>query len=124
MAASGWAASRSQSGRAAPRGTRISRGPVAAISSRSRAQQSGPDHSATENSPVVGSSHAAPSRPSPAATATTKEASPGSTAEASSWVPGVTTRTTSRRTTPFAVRGSSICSHRATRNPCRTRRET
>jgi DNA mismatch repair ATPase MutS len=29
---------------------------------------------------------------------------------------------TSRLTTPLAVRGSSTCSHRAARNPCRTRR--
>ena len=45
-----------------------------------------------------------------------------SSAEASSCVPGVMTRTTSRLTTPLAVRGSSTCSHRATRKPWRTRR--
>ncbi len=32
-------------------------------------------------------------------------------------VPGVISRTTSRRTTPLAAAGSSICSHRATRWP-------
>ena len=37
-------------------------------------------------------------------------------------VPGVMTRTTSRLTTPFAVRGSSICSQSATRKPWRTSR--
>ena len=36
--------------------------------------------------------------------------------------PGVMTRTTSRLTTPLAARGSSICSQRATRKPCLTRR--
>ncbi len=34
------------------------------------------------------------------------------------------TLTTSRLTTPLALRGSSICSQRATRNPWRTRRAT
>ncbi len=117
MAASGCAGSESQAGSSASRRARISRGRQAPISSRSRSKREGPSHSAAWNSPVVGSSQATPRLAGPGSIAITQEVSPASSAEASSCVPGVITRTTSRLTTPLAERGSSICSQSATRKP-------
>ena len=85
-------------------------------------EAAGPSHSATANSPVVGSSQATPRLVGPGSIAITNEVSAAASASGSSWVAGVTTRTTSRLTTPLAVRGSSICSQSATRKPWRTRR--
>ena len=49
------------------------------------------------------------------ATAATKLGARGSSDSSSRFTPGVTTRTTSRLTIPRATRGSSSCSHSATR---------
>jgi len=78
--------------------------------------------SGTWRNPAGGTCQATPRLVGPGSIAITNEVSPACSASGSSCVAGVITRTTSRLTTPLAVRGSSICSHRATRKPCFTRR--
>ena len=67
------------------------------------------------NSPVEASRTAIPVRSGPGATAIRYRACGASSMAPSTSVPGVTTRTTSRFTSPFAFFGSSICSAIATR---------
>ena len=103
------------------RGANISLGSIRAISTLSPASSA----SLNENAPVEISSAARPNeaRASPAltrCTATRILARPGSSNLSSVIVPGVTRRTTSRRTTDlfprfFASAGSSSCSQTATR---------
>ena len=107
-------------------GSRISRGRTPASSSTAAPAADDPRCSVTRNSPVDRSAVARPKTvtdPSSArATAIRKAGSLASRTPASVRVPGETTRTTSRRTMPRALRGSSTCSHTATRKPCLTRR--
>ena len=80
-----------------------------------RDQASRPDASVTRNSPVETSRNAAPTASPVAQTAARNTDWRGSSSCGSIGVPGVTTRTTSRRTSFLAFEASSVCSQIATR---------
>ncbi len=111
-----------------PDGTRISRGARRAINGSRSARVV----SINRTSPVETSAAATPTRASDVGASRSAAARiaqmklfrvPSSKSSASA-TPGLTVSMTSRRTTPFANFGSSVCSQMATRNPCCTSRRT
>ena len=87
-------------------------------SSCTRRSAPSPENSVARNSPVDKSSAANPTR-SPTCASAARKLFSSDPSDESAAVPGVTTRVTSRRTSFFASRGSSICSQIATLNPLR-----
>ncbi len=91
--------------------------------SSTRSTASG-EHSSNRRSPDAKLTHAMPAifvrsrGERPMRTAASRRSALSGSRPASASVPGVTMRTTSRATGPFAVAGSPICSQMATDSPC------
>ena len=100
----------------APSATTISAGAARANSSAREFVS----HGTMRNEPVESSTSAIAALALIVTIAATTFCAPDSSSASSTRVPGVTTRTTARSTTPFASFGSWICSQTATRSPCST----